>query len=151
MCVLVCEDLARPDPVGDVIRAVGPNLVIALLLDGPQIPSRWPGRYATVLAEDPGCSVLTLTSLGMAKLSRPTGLRGFKKHSHTIALWKDITGKTQPIELGRGDSAVLSIKIDKRENWTADGRSSGKVAGYPLLRHVHILGKGRVLKQYDVN
>jgi hypothetical protein len=31
--VLLCEDLARPDPVGDLVRAVGPNLVIALLMD----------------------------------------------------------------------------------------------------------------------
>jgi hypothetical protein len=36
LSVLVCEDLARPDPVGDLIRAVAPNLVIALLMDGPQ-------------------------------------------------------------------------------------------------------------------
>ncbi len=27
MSVLICEDLARPDPVGDVLRAVGPNLM----------------------------------------------------------------------------------------------------------------------------
>jgi hypothetical protein len=71
MSVLICEDLARPDPVGDVIRAVGPNLIIALLSDGPQIGSRWPGRYASGFADDPGSSVLTVTSLGMSKLSRP--------------------------------------------------------------------------------
>ncbi|NVD97468.1 hypothetical protein [Massilia sp. BJB1822] len=49
---LICEDLARADPAMNVIRAVGPNLVIALLMDGPQLAARWPGRYATVLAED---------------------------------------------------------------------------------------------------
>ena len=38
--VLICEDLARPDPVGNLLRAVGPNLVIALLMDGPQINAR---------------------------------------------------------------------------------------------------------------
>jgi hypothetical protein len=47
---LVCEDLARPDPVGDFVRAVGPNLVIAVLMDGPQLVGRWPGRYAGSLA-----------------------------------------------------------------------------------------------------
>jgi hypothetical protein len=46
-------------------------LLIALLMDGPQLKSRWSGRYAGVLAEDPGSSVLTLTSLGMALRSRP--------------------------------------------------------------------------------
>jgi hypothetical protein len=50
IAVLVCEDLARPDPVADVIRAVGPNLVIALLADAPQLTGRWSGRYATSLA-----------------------------------------------------------------------------------------------------
>ena len=69
--VLVCEDLARQDPAADLIRAVGPNLLIALLMDGPQLSRRWPARYASVLAEDPGTSVLTLTSLGMAERSRP--------------------------------------------------------------------------------
>jgi hypothetical protein len=28
--VLICEDLARQDPAADLIRAVGPNLLIAL-------------------------------------------------------------------------------------------------------------------------
>lgn len=60
LSVLVCEDLARYDPVLTVMNAIGPNLVIALLLDGPQIAERWPARYATVLADDPGSSVLTL-------------------------------------------------------------------------------------------
>lgn len=30
-------------------------------MDGPQLGSRWPGRYAGVLADEPGCSVLTFT------------------------------------------------------------------------------------------
>jgi len=71
MCALVCEDLARPDPVANIVRAVGPNLVVALLMDGPQTKERWAARYAAVLAEDPGCSVLSLTSLGMAHSAAP--------------------------------------------------------------------------------
>jgi hypothetical protein len=58
------EDLARPDPVGDLVRSVGPNLVIALLMDGPQLRARWSGRYAMSLADDPGSFVLSVTSLG---------------------------------------------------------------------------------------
>ena len=73
ICPLVCEDLARPDPVTDVIRAVAPTLVVGLLLDGPQLATRWPARYASVLADDPGSSVLTLTALGMAWRSQPSG------------------------------------------------------------------------------
>ena len=53
ICALVCEDLARPDPVANMVRAVGPNLLIALLMDGPQTKERWAARYATVLADDP--------------------------------------------------------------------------------------------------
>ena len=150
MCALICEDLARPDPVGDVIRAVGPNLVIALLLDGPQLPERWPGRYATVLADDPGCSVLTVTSAGMSKLSRPRYKRGYKKNSKTIASWKDIRGSALAIDIKKGDAAILGIQVEKREEWTADGRSDGKQAGYPLLHSVYVLGNGRVLKKYDL-
>ena len=56
-CVLICEDLARQEPVSSLVRAVGPSLVIALLMDGPQLQSRWPSRYASVLADDPGSSV----------------------------------------------------------------------------------------------
>ena len=42
MASLVCEDLARIDPVQPVLRAVwGPNLVVALLMDGPQLRGRW--------------------------------------------------------------------------------------------------------------
>src|SRR6185436_17599598 len=64
---LICEDLARLDPVSDLIRGVGPTLLVALLLDGPQLQNRWPARYAGVLAEDPGTSVLTVTALGMSR------------------------------------------------------------------------------------
>jgi hypothetical protein len=53
LSVLICEDLARPDPVADVVRVVGPNLVIALLMDGPQLKERWPTRHAIALADDP--------------------------------------------------------------------------------------------------
>jgi hypothetical protein len=150
MCVLICEDLARPDPVGDLIRAVGPNLVIALLLDGPQLEGRWPGRYAATLADDPGCSVLTLTSSGMARLSRPPWLKGAKLHQETIALWKDVRGKPQSISLQGREAAVLHITIEEREEWTADGRSDMGSTGYPQLQKVSLFGNGKKLKEYDV-
>ena len=40
LCTLICEDLARPDPIGNVVRCIGPNLVVALLMDGPQLSNR---------------------------------------------------------------------------------------------------------------
>src|SRR5262249_19878227 len=33
LATLICEDLARIDPVQTVIRAIGPNLVVPLLMD----------------------------------------------------------------------------------------------------------------------
>lgn len=134
MAVLICEDLARPDPVGDVLRAVGPNLVIALLQDGPQLASRWSARYATVLADDPGSSVLTLTGLGMVELSRPHG----KPQSRCVALWKDADHEAREIDLPPGAEAlVLCLSHESRDQWTADGRRNGERKGHVTLSGVH--------------
>lgn len=120
MAPLICEDLARPDPVADVIRSIGPNLVIALLMDGPQLSARWPGRYASVLADDPGSSILTVTSLGMALRSVPPGMTPRR----TVALWKDPAEGAREIDLEPGaDAVVLNIAAEFVEEFTADGRS----------------------------
>jgi hypothetical protein len=126
LCPLICEDLARQDPVARLIQAVGPTLVIALLLDGPQLERRWPGRYASGLADDPGTSVLTLTSLGMTLRSRPPG---GGKPSRVIALWKDGVTGVQEIEIEEGACGVLlSLHVQWRTEWTADGREDGGTA-----------------------
>jgi hypothetical protein len=135
MSVLICEDLARQDPVAETIRAVGPNLVIALLMDGPQLSSRWSARYATVLADDPGCSVLTLTSIGMATMSRPPG----KPASRVVGLWKDAI-RPDPVEIvlpEGADAVVLTLSAENYEEFTADGRSDGGTTGYPILAGIH--------------
>ena len=51
-----------------------------LLLDGPQLTSRWAARYASVLADDPGSAVMTLTSYGMVQRSRPPRTRRLPGH-----------------------------------------------------------------------
>ena len=137
--LVICEDLARQDPIAELVRAVGPNLVIALLMDGPQLPSRWPARYATVLADDPGSSVLTLTSLGMCELSRPPSVTSA---SRAIALWKDAkTGEAVSIDLPRDkEAAVLSLSRIFVKEYAADGRDDGGMTGYPTLTGVHYLG-----------
>jgi len=130
-CHLVCEDLARIDPVSQIVRAVGPTLVVALLLDGPQITKRWPARYATVLADDPGSSVLTFTAIGMALRSRTTE---HPEPNPTIALWKDSKQGSVPIEMApTSDAVVLTLWADRREEFTADGRSDGGTAGRLIL------------------
>jgi hypothetical protein len=100
---LVCEDLAQIDDVAEIIRSVGPTMVFALLLDGPQLSSRWAARYASVLADDPGSGVLTLTCYGMAQRSRPHG----RDSSPVIALWKDPGRGTREIPLEPGAHGVL--------------------------------------------
>lgn len=135
ICVLICEDLARPDPVGDLVRCVGPNLVVALLMDGPQLTSRWPGRYATVLTDDPGSSVLTLSSAGMVDLCRPpAGAQPVR----TVALWKDARNREGVhINLPQdADGMVISLTRDKSEEFTADGRSDHGETAYPVLSGV---------------
>ena len=99
----MCEDLAENDQVAEVIRAVGPTGVITVLLDGPQLTSRWAARYASVLADDPGSAVLTLTSFGMVQRSRPRD----REPSRVVALWKDPEQGLREIPLEPGAEAVL--------------------------------------------
>jgi hypothetical protein len=137
LCCLVCEDLARQDPVAELVRSVGPNLVVALLMDAPQLGVRWPARYATVLADDPGSSVLTLTSAGMVDLTRPPRSA---KPSRSIGLWKDARSDFVELELPQGAAGLLlSLCTEAVEEWTADGRSDQGVTGYPRLGGIHAI------------
>ncbi len=117
---LVCEDLARQDPIADLIRHVGPSLVVTLLMDGPQLKSRWSSRYASILSDDPGSSVIALTSWGMTKRHSSA----FGLMSKVIALWSETEGKQlREIELADGAEAVLlNLKLDEINEKTADGR-----------------------------
>lgn len=141
-CVLICEDLARLDPVSENLRAVGPNLVISLLMDGPQIPGRWGSRYASVLADDPGSSVLTVTSLGMSRLSEPRDPEATNR-SGVIALWRDNASGEHVIELkDEEDAAILNITCETREEFTADGRGDHGAAFTPKLMSWHPITTG---------
>lgn len=117
---LVCEDLARIDPVQAVLRAVGPNLVFVLLMDGPQRKDRWSSRYATNLADDPGCGVLTLTSLGMIQRSVDPG----EPEPLQVGLWKDYRGEPKELLLPKGSHAlVLTLSPIWEKEYTLDTRS----------------------------
>jgi len=116
---LVCEDLAQIDDVAELIRAVGPTVVVTPLLDGPQLTSRWAARYASVLADDPGSAVLTLTSFGMVQRCRPQG----RPPSQVVALWKDPIQGTREIPLDAGSQGVLlTVCGDLEYRSTADHR-----------------------------
>jgi hypothetical protein len=128
-CFLICEDLARQEPVTRLVRAVGPDLLIALLMDGPQLKNRWPARYAAVLAEDPGSSVLTLTNAGM--VARTWG--GTRKKSRAVALWSDRSQRPIEIQLAKGADAILLTLTRRLETeYSADGRSNSDTAYFVL-------------------
>jgi hypothetical protein len=140
IAALVCEDLARYDPVIPVLNAVGPNLVFALLMDGPQFKGRWSGRYATVLAEDPGSAVLTLTCLGMV---RRWGLPG-ETTPQVIGVWKSRRDEAIELILPPGDHAlVMSLgmqeskqrTLDLRQGWEAGCAVEYSLAGLRAVRH----------------
>jgi hypothetical protein len=122
LSVLVCEDLARYDPVLTVMNAIGPNLVVALLMDGPQLEQRWSGRYAMALADDPGSAVLTVTSFGMVARSRNPG----DEANREVALWKEQNGKAQVLKLPKGSHGLLLTLTNRLvKQFTLDGRDDG--------------------------
>jgi hypothetical protein len=119
LAALVCEDLAQNGHVAELIRSVGPTLLITGLLDGPQLTSRWAARYASVLADDPGSAVLTLTSYGMVQRSRPLQ----RDASPVVALWKDPTRGIREIPLEPGAHAILlTVCMERATRRSADGR-----------------------------
>jgi hypothetical protein len=119
LVAVICEDLARLDEVADLLRAVGPTLVTTVLLDGPQLASRWTARYASILADDPGSAVLTLSPYGLVQRSRPGG----RPPSSVVALWKDATRGLREIDLDRGSHGVLlTVALHHARRRAADGR-----------------------------
>lgn len=119
ICPLICEDLARQDPIADLIRHVGPNLVVTILMDGPQKADRWASRYAGVLAEDPGSAVIALSSYGMVRRwSTP-----YRQLSNVVALWNDGKSPAREIELAQGaEGILLRLKVESECEPIADGR-----------------------------
>lgn len=118
LCPLICEDLARQDPIADLIRQVGPSLVVAILMDGPQHNDRWSSRYAAILSEDPGSAVLALTSFGMVRRWNTR----FGRLSRVVALWKD-KEDSREIELDAGATGILlTLRVESECEVIADGR-----------------------------
>jgi len=126
LVTLICEDLARMEPAMNAIRAVGPNLVVALLMDGPQLGWRWPGRYAGVLADEPGCSVLSLTCAATVDLSNAYYVvtdKPDKPPKRIVARWTQATA-THDIELpDNANGVLLTLQSDPRHQTTLDNRS----------------------------
>ena len=130
---LICEDLARVDPCQELIRSVGPSIIFALLMDAPQIKQRWPARHATILAEDPGSAVLTMTSKAM--MNRQDRLGIFRSHGdkdRVIALWRD-DSKTTPEEIFCGKDqygVLLTLSGSHVVDESLDGRQDPSVVAW---------------------
>jgi hypothetical protein len=117
--VLICEDLAQNDEVADLIRAIGPTGIVTPLLDGPQLPSRWSARYASVFADDPGSAVLTLSAWGLVERCRPRGLDA----SPVVGLWKDPSNGFSEIPLESGAQGILlTACVSPAQRSSNDGR-----------------------------
>jgi hypothetical protein len=136
LCHLICEDLARQDPIADLIRHIGPSLVVTILLDGPQRADRWSSKYASVLSEDPGCSVITLTAFGMVRRWNSP----FRGTSRVVALWSEKDSVCREIELEEGAEAVLlTMVVDQTSEVTADGRRESKIHETSVFRLVDVI------------
>lgn len=126
LVTLICEDLARMEPAMNAIRAVGPNLVVALLMDGPQLGTRWPGRYAGVLADEPGCSVLSLTCAATVDLSNAYYVATAHPPAppeRVIGRWTQ-AGTSEDIVLpDAANGVLLTLQSNPRHQTTLDNRS----------------------------
>jgi len=141
---LICEDLARSDPCHRNLRAIGPNLLFVLLMDGPQLPFRWSARYSTGMTDDPGTSVLTITSRALVERANTSRRKSLEKRIRalvnkgenadslidelnrigwSVALFKDDKSSPTPIVCTPDNQAVLlELKVQKVEEVSFDGR-----------------------------
>lgn len=130
--VMICEDLARSDPAHEPLRAIGPNLLFVLLMDGPQLEWRWAARYSTGLAEDPGTSVLTLTS--RALVERWNRGKEANEQEWAIGLWKDESNRATQITCGPGhEGVILKLRGKRQIEKTLDGRDNTQTFAWHRL------------------
>jgi hypothetical protein len=160
---MICEDLARSDPCHEVLRAIGPNLVFVILMDGPQLPARWSARYATGLSDDPGSAVLTLTS--RALIARSNSLlekmtakqRGDRKPYWTVGLWKDAANDAYQINCPpHAHGVVLTLHGHPSVEATLDGRQnpdafSWRKVGDPIMLALHPKRDGDLIRQLNIS
>jgi hypothetical protein len=158
LTAVICEDLARVDPALSLIRSLGPNLVFALLMDGPQVMKRWPGSYATSLSDDPGSSVMTLTSTALVDRSNSYRVRqGKKPGERSVALWRHHLRMgsapssglgTHSLKLRKGAIAII-VRLDSKAapETTLDGRSNSDTTAWYYVDHSQLTIPARELQR----
>ena len=120
-CSIICEDLARIEPSHDCIRSIGPDIIFALLMDGPQISNRWSARCAKAFTEDPGSRVLTITSKGL--LNRVNDKEIYPRNE-SIGLFSSRRSHREIICPFNGVGVILSLSISNDKGSTICGRIS---------------------------
>lgn len=133
---LICEDMARNDPCHDIIRSIAPNLVFALLMDGPQLGFRWPARYAGSLADDPGCTVLSFTSFGLVGRSNN---QSPDRKSNAVGLLRDSVGGCHEIQLPEGkDGVIVTLSCERAKDKTIDDRSTRHASSWKFVSQMPV-------------
>jgi hypothetical protein len=155
---LICEDLARLEPVSEIIRGVGPTFLVALLSDGPQLTGRWSARYASVLADDPGTAVFSLTSYGMASRSKPENSDqdiSATTDGTIVGLWRDSVTGFKVMKSSRPNTAqLITISAEFQKEQTLDGREDGgKAPSFKIDRvnEIPIEEKSTQRKTLEIN
>lgn len=129
LSALVCEDLARVEPVQPVLREMGLSLLVALLMDGPQLTTRWSARSATSFADDPGTSVLSVTSGGLVRRFQQFRQRYSGCASPPIALWQEPGKAPREVPIAPNSHAVqFCLCVESQQETTLDGRHDGSAA-----------------------
>lgn len=78
-------------------------------MDAPQFRRRWLTRYATVLTDDPGTAILTLTSRALMTRQHRIGTHPSKgADDRVVSLWRDDRGTTREIACPIG---ALGIRL----------------------------------------
>lgn len=143
---VICEDLARVEPGLSMLRTLGPNLVFALLMDGPQVKGRWPGIYATGLADDPGSSVLSITSAALVDRSNRAWAAKGGVGKRSVALWKnkprEAAGDDQNFAELLLDNAsqalIVDLQCEAARETTIDGRPNSDATAWYLAAHAQV-------------
>jgi hypothetical protein len=99
-------------------------------MDGPQLGHRWPARYASVLADEPGCAVLSLTCAATVDLSNYQYCKDSgKTSSRTVARWTQAanSGKNLDINLDpEHEGVLLTLKSTPKHQTTLDNRGDNE-------------------------
>ncbi len=73
LVILICEDLASPDPARTIVVDAAPTLVVGLVMDGSLETGRWAFEAAKAIAAEPAALVLVANSWMLSERQRASG------------------------------------------------------------------------------